>query len=140
MKRRQKASPGVVWAYCRVSTQKDEQGFSLDEQIRWAQSFAANRGASLQVFKEKASAKTIIGRPVCSRMLALLEDPTSLKPEILAATSFDRLSRDMTDTLLLARALRTARVQLYIRDRGEVPMDSFADQAALCGTGHGRPR
>jgi DNA invertase Pin-like site-specific DNA recombinase len=137
MGKRRIQDSGLIWAYCRVSTLKGEQELSLDEQIRWAQVFARERGARIRIFRERASAKTIVGRPVCSEMLAELEQPTSELPGMVVATSFDRLSRDMTDTLVLARAVRSAGVKLYIRDRGEVSMTSFADQAALVGQAMG---
>ena len=136
MKKR-KATPNLLWAYCRVSTQKDEQELSLEEQIRWVREFAALRGARLVVFQERASAKTIIGRSECAGLLRALEIGDDELPEMLLASSFDRLSRDMTDTLMLARALRVSGVELYIRDRGIIPMDSFADQAALVGQAMG---
>lgn len=128
----------LVWAYCRVSTLKSEQELSLEEQVAWAQGYAKQHGAALVVFRERASAKTIIGRPECARMLRELGSlPAKDRPQVLVATSFDRLSRDMTDTMLLARDLRHAKVDLYIRDRGVIAMESFADQAALVGQAMG---
>lgn len=124
-----------IWAYCRVSTRKAEQELSLEEQESWARSFARQRGCSLVVFSERASAKTIEGRPECVRMLNALSKATA--PSVVVATSFDRLSRDITDTLVLARALRNAGTELYVRDRGVVAMDSFADQASLVGQAMG---
>ncbi len=137
MGRSAKPTDGLVWAYCRVSTLKEEQGLSLDEQVHWAREFAVQRRARLRIFEERASAKTIIGRPVCRTMLSLLEQADTELPAVLIATSFDRLSRDMTDTLLLARSLREADVVLHVRDRGDVLMSSFADQAALVGQAMG---
>lgn len=137
MRKRRSPQPRLVWAYCRVSTLKTEQELSLEEQVRWAEEFARQRGAVLRLFKERASAKTVIGRPQCARLLGLLEDEGEDLPQFVAATSFDRLSRDMTDTLLIARALKESGVKLYIRDRGEIAMESFGDQAALVGQAMG---
>jgi len=120
-----------------VSTQKEEQELSLDEQVRWAEEFARQHAARLVTFKDKASAKTVIARPQCAKLLGSLENEEEEIPEFLIATTFDRLSRDMTDTLLIARTLRQSGVKLYIRDRGEVAMDSFADQAAIVGQAMG---
>jgi DNA invertase Pin-like site-specific DNA recombinase len=120
-----------------VSTQKEEQELSLDEQTRWAEEFARHRAARLVTFKDKASAKTVIARPQCAKLLSALENQEGEIPEFLIATAFDRLSRDMTDTLLIARTLRQSGVKLYIRDRGEVAMNSFADQAAIVGQSMG---
>jgi DNA invertase Pin-like site-specific DNA recombinase len=136
MKKR-RPDPGLAWAYCRVSTTKDEQELSLEEQIRWARGFAREKDVRLELFQERASAKTMTGRPICSEMLRRLEHDEDRPPCFLIATSFDRLSRDMTDTLLLARAVRQAGSKLFVRDRGEVPMESFADQAALVGQAMG---
>ena len=128
----------LLWAYCRVSTQKSEQELSLEEQVLWAQEYARKQGAALVVFRERASAKTIIRRPECARMFRELGSiAPKNRPQVLIATSFDRLSRDMTDMLLMARDLREAKVQLYIRDRGIIAMDSFADQASLVGQAMG---
>jgi DNA invertase Pin-like site-specific DNA recombinase len=132
-----KPNPGLVWAYCRVSTLKTEQELSLDEQVRWAEEYARIRGCTVRIFKERASAKTIIGRPQCAKMLGALESGLETPPTMLIATSFDRISRDMTDTLIIARALRASGVRFYIRDRGEIAMDSFADQASLVGQAMG---
>jgi DNA invertase Pin-like site-specific DNA recombinase len=137
MRKRRNPHAGLVWAYCRVSTQKEEQELSLDEQVGWAEEFARHRAARLVIFKDKASAKTVIARPQCAKLLGTLENDEAEVPEFLIATTFDRLSRDMTDTLLIARTLRQSGVKLYIRDRGEVAMDSFADQAAIVGQAMG---
>lgn len=109
----------------------------MDEQVRWAKEAAAAAGAAIRLFEERASAKTIVSRPECSRLLSLMEDGEEPLPEMLLATSFDRLSRDVTDTLVLARSLRTTGIRLLIRDRGIVPMETFADQAALVGQAMG---
>ena len=127
-----------IWAYCRVSTRKAEQELSLEQQIGWAESFARQKGAKLTIFSERASAKTITSRAECVRMLQSLESAKPAeRPELLLATSFDRLSRDITDTLILARSLRLAGVQLYVRDRGFIAMESFADQASIVGQAMG---
>ena len=114
MRKRPQPSAGIVWAYCRVSTLKIDQELSLEEQMRWAEEFARDRHCRLVLFKERASAKNVIGRPQCARMLGLLEAGGDGLPEFLIATSFDRLSRDMTDTLVIARSLRESGVKLYI--------------------------
>jgi DNA invertase Pin-like site-specific DNA recombinase len=137
MGKRRSPQPRLVWAYCRVSTLKTDQELSLEEQIRWSEDFARQRGAALKLFKERASAKTVVGRPQCARLLGLLEGEEQDIPEFVIATSFDRLSRDITDTMVIARALKRAGVKLYIRDRGEIGMESFGDQAALVGQAMG---
>ncbi|MGA8840765.1 MAG: recombinase family protein [Candidatus Aquilonibacter sp.] len=128
----------VLWAYCRVSTSHAEQELSLEQQVAWAKAFAQQRASRLEIFAERASAKTIVRRPQCVKMLSrLAECKPADRPSAVIATSFDRLSRDITDTMILARALRDAGVELYVRDRGKVEMTSFADQAALVGQAMG---
>lgn len=128
----------TIWAYCRVSTTKDEQELSLDEQERWAKKHAESENAELRIFRERASAKTTIGRPVFQGMLASLQELAAAKrPVQLAVTSLDRLSRDMTDTLNVSRMLRSVKVALYVRDVGVVAADTFAQRAALVGQSMG---
>lgn len=127
-----------IWAYCRVSTTKGEQELSLDEQERWAKKHAAAADETVTIIKERASAKTTIGRPEFQRMIATLQElPTSRRPQQLAVTSLDRLSRDMTDTLLVARTLRSLKVDLYVRDAGIIKAETFAQRAALVGQSMG---
>jgi site-specific DNA recombinase len=129
----------TAWAYCRVSTTKDEQELSLEQQERWAQDYAAKETLDLRVFRERASAKRTIGRKEFQRMMSeLAELPAARRPSFLLVTSFDRLSRDMTDTLLIARQLKELRVQLYVRDAGGiVKSETFAERAALVGQSMG---
>ena len=126
------------WAYCRVSTKKDEQELSLDEQERWARDHAAHAGEEITVFRERASAKSTLGRPEFQRMVASLQElPAAKRPRAIIATALDRLSRDMTDMLVVARTMRTLKVELYIRDVGPVRADTFAERAALVGQSMG---
>lgn len=130
--------PRLAWAYCRVSTTKHEQELSLDEQVRWAEQYAEANHLSLRVFSEKASAKTIVQRSVCVEMLRDLRAlPNAKRPHVLVATSFDRLARDIFDAFTLFGDLRDAGVQLYIRDAGQMQMQSPADAAILFGRAFG---
>ncbi len=129
----------LAWAYCRVSTSKDEQELSLEEQERWARAYALQTGLELAVYSERASAKRTIGRKQFQDMMSELVDlPPGRRPSLLLVTSFDRLSRDMTDTLLIARQLKELRVQLFVRDAGGiVKSETFAQRAALVGQSMG---
>ncbi len=130
--------PHGIWAYCRVSTTKGEQELSLDEQERWARKHAAAADQAITIFKERASAKTTIGRPEFQRMIAALQElPAAKRPQQLAVTSLDRLSRDMTDTLVVARALKGMKVELFVRDAGVIKAETFAQRAALAGQAMG---
>jgi hypothetical protein len=80
----------------------------------------------------------VIGRPVFQKLIAELEGlPSAKRPKQIAVTSFDRLSRDMTDTLVVARTLRSLKVDLYVRSVGVVKADTFAQRAALVGQSMG---
>jgi len=129
---------GSAWVYVRVSTTKGEQELSLEEQERWARSYAVPQGLDVRVFSERASAKSTVGRPVFQTMMAELDGlAPRQRPKLLAVTSLDRLSRDMTDTLVVARTLRTLRVELHSRDQGLIKAETFADRAALVGQSMG---
>lgn len=129
----------LAWAYCRVSTTKDEQELSLEQQEVWARGYAAQEGLELTIYPEGATAKRTIGRKEFQRMMSELADlPPARRPGQLLVTSFDLLSRDMTDTLLIARQLKELRVSLYIRGAGGVvKSETFAERAALVGQSMG---
>jgi len=123
----------LAWAYCRVSTMKDEQEMSMEEQTRWAREFAHERGLQLVIFEERASAKSIHGRKEFIRMMSeLIALPKERRPALLLATSADRFARNMGDAILSERALRESGVSLYLRDcGGSLQTDTFAGQATL---------
>src|SRR5487761_2399323 len=114
-----------IWAYCRGSTMKGEQEVSLEEQEGWARGYAAAADEPVTVFPERASAKSILGRPVFQQMIAQLEElPAARRPRALVTTTLDRLSRSMEDTLAVARTLRALKVELYVRDVGAIKADT----------------
>jgi DNA invertase Pin-like site-specific DNA recombinase len=128
----------VAWAYCRVSTTKDEQELSLEEQIAWATSYAQSNNLRLRVFSEKASAKTIVQRPIIVSMLQAIRDADpAQKPALIIATSFDRLARDVFDSFTLFGTLRDAAVEVFVRDGGPMKMQSPVDAAILFGRAFG---
>ena len=128
----------LTWAYCRVSTRKEEQEDSLDEQRDRAIAFATERHFELRLFTEQASAKSITGRPVISSLLAELETLTARnRPKYLFITALDRLSRDMVDGMYVGRMLRSLKVTLFLHGRGEVRLDTFAERALFVGESMG---
>lgn len=128
----------LVWAYCRVSTRKEEQEDSLDEQCARATAFASERHLELRLFSEQASAKSITGRPVISSLLAELEAlAVRNRPKYLFVTALDRLSRDMVDGMYVGRMLRSLKVTLFVSGRGEVRLDTFAERALFVGESMG---
>jgi DNA invertase Pin-like site-specific DNA recombinase len=93
-----------LWAYCCVSTTKEEHEESLETQQTWAGEFARERGVGILVVREQTSAKTTLGRPrFNARMTELAALLKSRRPEILLVTSLDRLSRSTRYTLILLR-------------------------------------
>lgn len=122
-----------MWSYARVSTEKDDQTLSLEEQQRWAVAEAAAAGATLRPFAERASAKSVIGRPILRALLGELEAlPARRRPKALLVSSLDRLSRSMLDSLQLTKTLRDLGIDLVTRT-GPVRSQSFADRAAIVG-------
>lgn len=131
-------SQRIAWAYCRVSTTKDEQELSLEEQIAWAKAYGKANDLHIRIFSEKASAKTIVQRPIIVSMLqALREAPPESKPALIIATSFDRLARDVFDSFTLFGTLREASVEVFVRDGGAMKMQSPVDAAILFGRAFG---
>jgi DNA invertase Pin-like site-specific DNA recombinase len=128
----------IAWAYCRVSTTKDEQELSLEEQIAWAKTYGERNNLRIRIFSEKASAKTIVQRPIIVSMLQLLRDAgLEDKPKLILATSFDRLARDVFDSFTLFGTLREASVEVFVRDGGIMKMQSPVDAAILFGRAFG---
>lgn len=123
-----------VWAYLRVSTRKEEQEDSLEEQLRLAQAYADKHGLLVKFFEEQASAKSITGRPVLTGLLSQLESaPVRQRPKCLYVTSLDRLARDIVDSMYIGRMLRTLKVALKVHGRGEVKLETFAERAMFVG-------
>jgi DNA invertase Pin-like site-specific DNA recombinase len=125
---------GELWAYCRVSTTKEEQEESLDAQAGWAEELAREKRCKLHVVREQASAKTTIGRPRFNAMMADLAGlPKAQRPQYLMITALDRLSRNTRDTLNVIEALRELKVTLYERGLGPITAEDFPRLAALVG-------
>lgn len=123
-----------LWAYCRVSTRKEEQEESLEAQEAWARDFAAKSGAAIRVICERASAKSTVGRPVFNRMIADLGALSKAeRPELLLVTALDRLSRSTRDTLNVIEALREFKITLFQRNIGPITAEEFPKLAALVG-------
>lgn len=128
-----------IWAYCRVSTEKETQELSLADQERWARTHAQKSDAAIEIFREQASAKSVLGRPIFADMLKRLEElPAARRPQQIAVVAFDRLSRDLTDTLIVSRSLRRLKVDLFVRDAGGIVREeTFGDKLAIIGRGIG---
>ena len=122
-----------VWAYCRVSTLKTEQELSLEEQSLRAEKFARNQDCTIKIFVERKSAKSLLHRPVLTK---LLEDLESLKPrqrpKFVYATAFDRMGRDMADCVYIGHQCRRLSVGLWIGN-SEFKLNTFAERMNFVG-------
>jgi DNA invertase Pin-like site-specific DNA recombinase len=124
----------TIWAYCRVSTHKDEQDESLISQSERAEAFANDNASALRVFEERASARNVTARPVLSSLLQELESlPPRRRPKYLFVTALDRLYRNISDGMYIGQLLREAKVPIFVSGRGEVILDTFANRARFVG-------
>jgi DNA invertase Pin-like site-specific DNA recombinase len=124
----------LVWAYLRVSTRKEEQEESLEQQQRRAEAFAAQQHLPIKIFTEQASAKSITFRPVLTAVLRDMEAlPARQRPKFLFVTALDRLARDIADSMYIGRMLRALKITLLVDGRGEVRLDTFAERAVFVG-------
>ena len=108
-------SPTVAIAYCRVSTTKQEEKHSLDDQEMVLRGLAMARGWEVVVVREVESAKALSSRPLLVEALRSLD---SGKAHVLMAVRLDRLSRSVADfTQLMDRADRRG-WDLHVADLG----------------------
>ena len=83
--------------YIRVSTAAQEDNTSLDEQERRLKAYCALYGHKLvKVYREVASAKNTIGRPIFNQALKALG-----KADGIVSTKLDRVARSTRDVLTL---------------------------------------
>lgn len=82
-------------AYCRVSTEDQATGYSLDVQNEQITYEVSGRGWILHaVIYEKASAKNLKGRPL---LVQALDDLKAKRADVLVVSRFDRLTRSVAD-------------------------------------------
>ncbi|HME27199.1 MAG TPA: recombinase family protein [Acetobacteraceae bacterium] len=107
-------NPGMVYGYARVSTDTQD----LTSQL--AQLKAAGCG---KVFREKITGATA-DRPQLKKLMAALAPG-----DVVVIPAVDRLSRDTTDLLVIARDMQRAGAGL--RSLAEPVVDTTSDFAAL---------
>jgi putative DNA-invertase from lambdoid prophage Rac len=111
-----RAHPGRVFGYCRVSTDRQTEGTSLEEQRRRICGAAAMLGsADPAIFSDEGVSGSIpLGsRPQGQQLLA------GLRPgDTVIAAKLDRMFRDATDALSVVRSFEQGRINLVLLDLG----------------------
>lgn len=111
---------GVIW--CRVSSEEQKSGYSLDSQERLLTDFAKQRGIRIiRIFKLAESASTANKRREFQRMLAFVE-----KEEVpaLIAEKIDRLTRNLTDLARIHDLMRKGLTVHFVREGISVDEES----------------
>jgi DNA invertase Pin-like site-specific DNA recombinase len=119
-----------VYGYCRVSTDRQTEGTSLEEQRRRIRGAAAMLGSGdPSIFSDEGISGSIAlgSRPQGQQLLAVLH-----RGDTVIAAKLDRMFRDATDALVQVRALGEAGVNLVLLDLGS---DSIT---ATSGSGPGK--
>src|SRR5215472_11649617 len=107
---------GRVFGYCRVSTDRQVDGTSIDEQKRRIRGAAAMLGtAEPTIFSDEGVSGSIpLGNRPQGELLLV-----GLQPgDTVIASKLDRVFRDATDALIQARAFGEAGVDLILLDLG----------------------
>jgi DNA invertase Pin-like site-specific DNA recombinase len=105
----------VIFGYARVSTDAQD----LTSQLAQLKAAGCER-----VFREKVSGTTTADRPQLKKLLATIG-----QDDVLIIPAVDRLSRDTTDLLVIARELQNAGAGL--RSIAEPVVDTTSDFAEL---------
>lgn len=118
--------PNVAIIYVRVSTGKQTDGLSLDQQTRLCLTAATAAGYEPLIMREEGrSAKNISGRPVLREALDILARGEAAA---LIVAKLDRLTRKTTDPFTLAEASKAQGWALLALDVGgdiHSPMGEF---------------
>jgi putative DNA-invertase from lambdoid prophage Rac len=123
---RQKAASGRVFGYCRVSTDDQVRGESLDVQRGRIEGICAAEGLPLAaVFVEEgiSGSKLLGARPEGSKLLA-----TAKRGDVIVALKLDRMFRNTADALATVADLNGRGVKLYLADmRGYIAGDASGE-------------
>lgn len=104
--------------YVRVSSAEQEQGFSLDAQVRAAREYATAQGLRLvKEFADVESAKRA-GRAQFTAMLTYLKKHKSCQAVIVEKT--DRLYRNLKDWVEVDELMQTADLSVHLYKEGTV--------------------
>jgi DNA invertase Pin-like site-specific DNA recombinase len=102
--------------YARVSTEEQARGgYSLDDQIKEAQEFAADEGFDTLIYRDDGVSGAKRRRPALDR---LLSDAAKGLFQIVIVRHVDRLSRDAEFSLHLSNLLHTHGVAIWALNEG----------------------
>ena len=118
-----------VAAYCRVSTDKDAQLESLDNQMEAFRFRAAQRGDwdLVNIYADEGlSGTSVKGRAQFQQMI---EDSKAGKIDYIITKSISRFARNTVDTLQTVRDFQKYGVQVYFEKEGIDTADSLSEMA-----------
>lgn len=114
-------------AYCRVSTDREEQQSSLEAQKRYFAEYISSRG-DLELYGIYAD-EGITGTVAAIRpaFFSMLEDARRGKFQLILTKEVSRFSRNILDTIALTRELRSLGVEVIFTTDGIRTMDPDAE-------------
>ena len=104
-----------VAAYCRVSTRKDEQDSSIEQQEKYYTRYISQNPnwINIGVFSERVSGLNMKGR---TKFQALMKLCRHKKVDLVLVKSFSRLGRNTLNMLWALRELRDLGVDVYFEE------------------------
>jgi DNA invertase Pin-like site-specific DNA recombinase len=97
---------------CRVSSDEQAKGYSLDIQKEQLERYCLNNNITIvSCFKEDHSAKNF-NRPEFEKFLKSMQRNNG-KVDTLLVTSWDRFSRNLTDSLIMIRRLKKLGIEVH---------------------------
>lgn len=100
-----------VVAYCRVSSQEQTEGYSLDTQEKFCRKFADDNGYKvIEVYRDEGKSGTSLNRPALQDLLAKCQEDKDINAVVVQET--DRLARNTKDHLTIRAMLKKAGVKL----------------------------
>lgn len=125
----QPVQPREAVLYGRVSSAEQEEGFSLDAQLRFARDYAASKGMPIaEVYLEARSAKKA-GRKKFMAMCEALK--RAKKPMALIVEKTDRLTRNFHDVVALDDLMNNHDVEIHFFKEGRVLSRNSGSQDKL---------
>ena len=116
-------------SYARVSSKEQEQGYSLDSQVRTLSEYAASKGFRLlKEFKYAESAKEQGRRHFNAMLDYLRENPTV---RIVLVEKTDRLSRNLKDYVMLEGLVEELGLEVHLVKEGQVLQTGSKSQDKL---------
>jgi DNA invertase Pin-like site-specific DNA recombinase len=128
----------VIAVYLRVSTSKQETASQRQAVERWCRQQKYPQSEIIDYIDDAFSGATL-ARPALQRMLA---DVRVGKIDKIVTFELSRLSRDVTDTLMVMRDLREYGVQVEVPGQGVRPFETAMEQlhVAIEGFGYAQER